>query len=164
MKCKKDKQLQIRITQKEKVFIRKAAKNAGMDISQWVLSKIAICSRMNLENLIEELACSDDKTYPIAAINDFLCKISRQEFEILFGEPVSFDISEYWNNYLAAMIEQASHIKKTAAPNWLNEIKPLKEPVFGTDLQSLRLHLLANSPPPFKKRNIFIDSTLGSRI
>jgi hypothetical protein len=36
--------------------------------------------------------------------------------------------------------------------------------VFGSDLQSLRLHLLTHSPPPFLARNIFVDATLGDRI
>jgi hypothetical protein len=41
---------------------------------------------------------------------------------------------------------------------------PLAEPVFASSLQSLRLHLLVLSPAPFRRRNIFIDSTLGARI
>jgi hypothetical protein len=36
--------------------------------------------------------------------------------------------------------------------------------VFGSELQSLRLYLLTHSPPPFRARNIFIDSSLGDRI
>jgi hypothetical protein len=36
--------------------------------------------------------------------------------------------------------------------------------VFGSDLQNLRLYLLTHSPPPFRRRNIFIDSTLGDRV
>jgi hypothetical protein len=40
----------------------------------------------------------------------------------------------------------------------------LTEPVFGSELQSLRLYLLTHSPPPFRARNIFIDATLGDRV
>jgi hypothetical protein len=43
-------------------------------------------------------------------------------------------------------------------------VVPLEEPAFGTALQSLRLHLLTHSPPPFRLRNIFIDSSLGQRV
>jgi hypothetical protein len=28
----------------------------------------------------------------------------------------------------------------------------------------LRAHLLTSSPPPFRRRNIFIDTTLGGRV
>jgi hypothetical protein len=51
-----------------------------------------------------------------------------------------------------------------AVPEWTRSIPLLVEPVFGSDLKSLRLHLLTNSPPPFRSRNIFIDSTLGDRV
>jgi hypothetical protein len=50
------------------------------------------------------------------------------------------------------------------APAWTRSIPPLAEPVFGSDLCSLRLYLLTNSPPPFRGRNIFIDSTLGDQV
>jgi hypothetical protein len=36
--------------------------------------------------------------------------------------------------------------------------------VFCSSLQSLRMHLLTHSPPPFRRRNIFIDSSLGQRV
>jgi len=47
-------------------------------------------------------------------------------------------------------------------PGWTRAIAPLSEPMFGSELQSLRLYLLAHSPPPFRVRNIFIDSTLAT--
>jgi hypothetical protein len=40
----------------------------------------------------------------------------------------------------------------------------LPQPVFGSELKALRLHLLTNSPPAFRRRNIFIDATLGDRV
>jgi hypothetical protein len=36
--------------------------------------------------------------------------------------------------------------------------------VFGSTLVSLRLYLLTHSPPPFRRRNIFIDATVGSSV
>jgi hypothetical protein len=41
---------------------------------------------------------------------------------------------------------------------------PLAEPVFGSDLMSLRLYLLTHSPAPFRRRNIFIDASVGFRV
>ncbi len=62
------------------------------------------------------------------------------------------------------MIEYTANQKGTSPPAWVREIKPLSQPVFGTDLMSLRLYLLTHSPPPFRYRNIFIDSTVGKRV
>jgi hypothetical protein len=36
--------------------------------------------------------------------------------------------------------------------------------VFGTPIESLRLHLLTASPPAFRRRRIFIDATVGDRV
>jgi hypothetical protein len=46
----------------------------------------------------------------------------------------------------------------------VREVPPLEEPHFATTLEGLRLHLLQVSPVPFKRRNIFIDSSLGDRV
>ena len=35
---------------------------------------------------------------------------------------------------------------------------------FASELKSLRLHLLTKSPAPFRRRNLFVDSTLGDRV
>ena len=62
------------------------------------------------------------------------------------------------------MVEQAASHKGLAPPPWIVRVPPLDEPYFGTDLKSLRLYLLTHSPPPFRRRNIFIDATLGDRV
>jgi hypothetical protein len=67
-------------------------------------------------------------------------------------------------NYLAAMVEYACGKQGVEAPAWTSSIEPLAEPFFGSRLESLRLHLLAHSPPPFKRRNIFIDTSIGGRV
>jgi len=55
-------------------------------------------------------------------------------------------------------------LKNTQPPAWTEDVPPLDEPIFGSSLQSLRLHLLTNSPPAFSRRNIFIDSNIGDRV
>ena len=67
-------------------------------------------------------------------------------------------------DYIAAMVEYACARRAVAVPEWTRSIAPLAEPTFGSELQSLRLHLLTRSPPPFRARNIFIDSTLSDRV
>jgi hypothetical protein len=41
---------------------------------------------------------------------------------------------------------------------------PLAEPYFATSLKSLREHLLVAAPIPFKRRNIFVDASVGARV
>jgi len=49
-------------------------------------------------------------------------------------------------------------------PPWVQSVAPLREPVFGTSLPSLRLHLLMHTPAPFRRRNLFIDSSVGDPV
>ena len=62
------------------------------------------------------------------------------------------------------MVEYACARAGTPPPAWAGAIAPLAEPVFGSGLTSLRLHLLTRSPAPFRRRNIFIDATVGDRV
>jgi hypothetical protein len=62
------------------------------------------------------------------------------------------------------MVELAAKLKNVAPPLWTRQIAPLDKPYFGSDLSSLRLYLLTNAPPVFRRRNIFIDASLGDRV
>jgi hypothetical protein len=55
-------------------------------------------------------------------------------------------------------------MKDAKPPSWTRDVAPLDQPVFGSSLESLRLHLLMNSPPAFVERNIFIDANVGDRV
>jgi hypothetical protein len=73
-------------------------------------------------------------------------------------------LSPYLANYVAAMVELACARRAIAVPAWTRPIEPLQDPSFGSSLPNLRHYLLTHSPAPFRRRNIFIDSTLGSRV
>ena len=100
----------------------------------------------------------------------------EEDLEILetllreFGGPPgeeALDLSElgpFESNYVAAMIETTCVNRNIPAPSWLSKIAPLADPWFATSLTSLRVHLLISSPPPFRRRNLYIDSTLGARV
>jgi hypothetical protein len=62
------------------------------------------------------------------------------------------------------MVELAAHRAETLAPLWVTRVQPVDAPVFIDLSLSLRLHLLTASPVPFRRRNIFIDSSLGDRV
>jgi len=67
-------------------------------------------------------------------------------------------------NYVTAMVELAAHRTGVMPPQWADSVKPFVAPVFIDPSLKLRAHLLIASPPPFRRRNIFIDSSLGDRI
>jgi hypothetical protein len=86
------------------------------------------------------------------------------ELELAAAELPGVALDPYWQNYLAATVEQAAAAKGAKVPPWTRDIPPLERPVFGSSLASLRLHLLVASPPAFAARNIFIDAALGDRV
>ena len=73
-------------------------------------------------------------------------------------------LSAFHANYVAAMVEYACAARGVDAPQWTREIAPVTHPVFATGLASLRLHLLSHSPPPFRRRNLFVDTAVGGQV
>lgn len=67
-------------------------------------------------------------------------------------------------NYIAAMVESACARCAIDVPTWTGQIAPLASPYFGSQLESLRLYLLTHSPPAFRRRNIFIDASIGAQV
>jgi hypothetical protein len=67
-------------------------------------------------------------------------------------------------NYVAAIVELAAHRMGVAPPMRTAAVAPLDSPVFIDPSLKLRAHLLTASPGPFRRRNIFIDSSLGDRV
>lgn len=103
-----------------------------------------------------------DRSYVLAELNDLLTGSAVEQIEEL-PAPLLDDV--YLANYVAAMVEQALYRKGgTRLPSWTSGIAPLSSPVFGTSWMSLRPHLLLHSPVPFRRRNIFIDSSIGDRV
>jgi hypothetical protein len=70
----------------------------------------------------------------------------------------------YLRNYVAATVELAAHQRDVPPPSWVLDVEPLETPHFATPMAGLRLYLLRAAPVPFKRRNIFIDSSIGDRV
>jgi len=100
-------------------------------------------------------------TFVLAELNDLLTEAAGDQLELLEAPMVS---DAYLANYVAAMVELAAHRREVCPPSWTSNIAPLREPVFAAPWLSLRAHLLLESPVPFRRRNIFIDSSLGARV
>jgi len=157
-------QLQIRVSAEEKKLIQNAAKRAHMGMSEWVLSQILPSDRKRFDGLLAQLRSVKEKSYVVAGLIDLLTQATSSELEQILSEPFKTRLMPYWENYVAALIECAASQAGIRLPKWLFEIEPLDKPVFGSDLKSLRLHLLLHSPPPFRRRNIFIDTAIGGRV
>jgi hypothetical protein len=65
---------------------------------------------------------------------------------------------------VAAMVECAAAAKRVPTPGWTRRVPPVETPWFATSLARLTLHLLLASPAPFRRRNLFIDSSVGDRV
>jgi len=160
----KNAQLQIRVSEADKRAIRKAAKRAGLDMSAYVLSRVISAPASRFSECVEACAGQASSSFALAELNTLLGALTPGEMRDAVAAPPSVTLTPFLANYIAAMVEYGCSRCSIAPPAWTRAVLPLNEPAFGTSLHSLRLHLLTHSPPPFRRRNIFIDSTLGDRI
>ncbi len=114
-------------------------------------------------DLVEAPADPPDARFALAELNSWLASLGAGELQDGVSSP-PLRLTPYLANYVAAMVEVACAQRRVPLPPWVGATAPLTEPVFGSALISLRLYLLTHSPAPFRRRNIFIDATLGSRV
>ena len=166
----KSRQLQIRLTPDQKATLQRLARAAGQDLSAWVLSRCLPEARVRFDSIVRRLKNSEDQRFALAmraaALNDLLSELTTAQLPdaVAVAPPELRDLAPLWQNYVAAMVEQASHERGVPAPSWGRDVVPLEAPYFATELRSLRPHLLRAAPAPFKRRNIFVDSSLGARV
>ncbi len=106
----------------------------------------------------------DARSFMFAELHDLLNSLDGKGFERPVEHAPKADLPPFEANYLAAMIEYVAGLKGLVPPRWTKGIAPLDRPWFASSLKSLRLHLLTNSPPPFRRRNLFVDSSVGQRV
>jgi hypothetical protein len=160
----KSQQLQIRVTPRQKAVLKRLARAAGLDVSAYVLSRALPPAGLKFAAILARLGDGEDRRYALAELNDFLTALAPAELPEAVAHADLRKRSPFLRNYVAAMVEHASHQKRVAAPSWTAEVEPLELPYFATTLESLRPHLLRASPVPFKRRNIFVDATVGDRV
>lgn len=157
-------QLQIRLTPAQKATMQRSARHAGMDLSAYVLARVnsppavefALCLRGNRELGGARLA--------LAALHALLARLSAGELGDAVRAAPPGGMSPELENYVAAMVEQACANALIRAPAWTRAIPPLTRPLFASSLRSLQLYLLTHSPPAFRRRNLFVDATLGAQV
>lgn len=157
-------QLQVRVTPQQKTALRRLARAAGQDVSAYVLSRVVPDERDRFADLIRAIASESERKFALAELNDFLSTLSPTAFPGAVARADIADLPAAMQNYVAAMVEQASAEKGADPPVWVRGVVPLDEPWFATPLRSLRLHLLTSSPAPYRSRNIFVDAGVGSRV
>jgi len=155
-------QLQIRLTPAQKASLRRRARLAGQDISAYVLSRVAPPAGARFEEILGGLPRGG--RFALAELHDFLADLPAAEFPGLPGGPRIEALAPESRNRVAAMVEQASARRGASPPSWVEAVPPLEKPVFASGLKSLRPHLLRVSPAPFRRRNLFVDSSIGDRV
>jgi len=163
MSVKSD-QLQIRVTPRQKDALKQLAEAAGQSLSEYVLSRALGEARMRLVDIVDALRQGADRRFALAELNDLLTSLSPARFAEVVAQADLRGLSPYVRNYVAAMVELAANQKGVAPPGWIQDAHPLEEPHFATELENLRLHLLREAPVPFKRRNIFVDASVGARV
>ena len=161
---RKTSQLQIRVSPREKLAIHQAARASGKDVSAWVLSRLLFEERDKFELLVQQCAAPEGRSVALAELNDFLTKLKASQWKNVVQEKPSTKLGSEVENQVAAMIEYAAQIKGLDAPAWTSSIEPLNKPYFASSLLSLRMHLLVNAPAVFKRRNLFVDTSIGGRV
>jgi uncharacterized protein (DUF1778 family) len=160
----KTEHLQIRVTARQKALLKRAAAAAGKDVSSYVLARALPAAGIRLAELLALMAGGADDRYALAELNDLLTGLGPAEFRDAVEHADLTRLSPFLQNYVAAMVEQASHIKRVPPPVWTTQISPLEVPWFASPMKKLRLHLLRAALVPFKRRNIFVDASIGSRV
>jgi hypothetical protein len=133
-------------------------------MSSYVLSRALPSARTRFEELLSLLGEGPEDRYVLAELNDLLARLAPAEFGDTLAHADLSRLAPMPRNYVAAMVEHAAHLKGTAPPPWTADVAPLESPHFTTPLAGLRLHLLRASPVPFKRRNIFVDASVGALV
>ncbi|MGH8290643.1 MAG: DUF1778 domain-containing protein [Steroidobacteraceae bacterium] len=160
----KHSQLQLRVSKEEKAAIRRAAQRAGLDMSSYVLSRVLPAPEAAFQAAFAALNGPAKPSYALAEVSSLLAGFTAPELRRAIAAAPAVSLAPFLANYVAAMVETACAMRTIPVPVWTRTIPPLAEPAFGSTLQSLRLYLLTHSPPAFRRRNIFIDSSVGQRV
>ena len=157
-------QLQLRVSKEVKSAIRRAARRAGMDMSAYVLSRVLPPPAAAFQEALAALTGPGKPSFALAEISSLLSGLTAAQLRQAVAAAPEITLSPFLANYVAAMVETACNTHAVPVPAWTRAIAALAEPVFGSALPSLRLYLLTHSPAPFRRRNIFIDSSVGERV
>ena len=157
-------QLQIRVTPAQKAVIERAARQAGLGMSAYVLVRLLPGQAAQWRGHMRDILRSNGERLALAALSQWLGNLSADELVNALETPPPAGLGEQLANTLAAMVEHVCAASGVKPPAWTRDIAPLARPSFGSELKSLRLHLLTNSPAAFRRRNLFVDTVVGGQV
>lgn len=153
-------QLQIRITEAERVALRRLAEAAGTTISAYVLAQALPRSSPELARLISELPTSGTQQRArLQELADVIATLSAEEIGDAAPAGALADLTPPLANQVAALLERAAYERGVAPPEAASVVRPLDRPAFAWTLPSLRAHQLRVAPVAFKRRNVYFDPT-----
>jgi uncharacterized protein (DUF1778 family) len=157
-------QLQIRVTPSEKAALKRAARRAGLDVSRYVLARLLPPARQRFLGILAALRRDENARFALAELNDLLASVPPSQFAEVAADVDMTGLTPFIRNYVAAMVEQAAGRTGAPVPAWTSEVEPLAEPYFAAPFARLRPHLLRAAPVAFKRRNLFVDASIGDRV
>jgi uncharacterized protein (DUF1778 family) len=160
-------QLQIRISAEQKKRLKQLARDAGMDVSAWVLSRALPSESEQFQHFVTAIGAASNQTarrLALAELADFLRDLPSGAFRRAVAEPPRAPLHESWRNHLAGAIELAASRRSQTAPSWTRDVPIDPEPAFGSPLASLRLYLLTRAPVALRRRNLFMDASIDDRV
>jgi hypothetical protein len=151
-------QLQIRITNEQKAALKRLARSAGMTVSAYVLTQALPGAGREVDRILAELpGAGDGQRSLLADLETLVLGCSPEDFGEALADVALEGFPPTLANQVAAMVEDAAHLKGVDPPPWVDEVPPLDRPRFGWPLSSLRPHQLRVTPVPYKRRQIFFD-------
>lgn len=156
-------QLQIRVTPEQKRSLKRLAREAGMDMSSWILDRVLPPETVKFQALARKLANSEEGRFALAELEDFLRELPAGAFARATSDGPRAALDSITLNHLAGAIDRAARKRGVATPMWVKQTPIPAAPTFGTQLLSARFHLLTNSPVALRRRNVFVDASMDER-
>lgn len=154
----KTSQLQIRVSPEQKAALKRLADDAGVSVSQYVLSVALPSSQARFAMLAAELRDGRRRRRALAELRAFLSDLAPSELATATAALDPEPLAPVPRNYVAACVEEQAHLKQVAPPAWAGAVAPLGRPHFEWGPHSLRPHLMRLTPAAYKRRNLFVDA------
>ncbi len=104
------------------------------------------------------------RRFRLAEMADFLRALANEAFRRAVREAPRTPLDAATLNHLAGAIELAAERRRQEPPRWTAEVPPAAAPSFGSELASVRLHLLTRAPVALRRRNLFVDASFDERV
>lgn len=98
-----------------------------------------------------------------AALREFYRELAEEPSRALIADSPSPTGYPAHDAYLAAVAETVCRMFNWNLPDWTEERwRFLDDPFFANAPAGMKLYLIQSSPPPFRRRNIFVDQDVVS--